>query len=117
MVYAICGTGHHSKGGVKDKVGKGVRAFLEAGGYGYREFSIPGDRNQMGGILGVLVGSGGSSGGGGQGGGGGGGGDGDSGVDLAGVSGGAGGGTASTKVVVVREDPRRRVVVAVGEDG
>ncbi|KAI0395820.1 hypothetical protein F5Y17DRAFT_456686 [Xylariaceae sp. FL0594] len=51
-VYAITGTGHHSKNG-KDKVGKAVRSFLNDWRYAYREFSVPGDRNSMGGILGI----------------------------------------------------------------
>ncbi|KAI0008520.1 hypothetical protein F4779DRAFT_435479 [Xylariaceae sp. FL0662B] len=51
-VYAITGTGHHSKNG-KDKVGKAVRNFLNEWRYAYREFSVPGDRNSMGGILGI----------------------------------------------------------------
>ncbi|KAI0482828.1 hypothetical protein GGR56DRAFT_663567 [Xylariaceae sp. FL0804] len=51
-VYAITGTGHHSKNG-KDKVGKAVRNFLNEWRYSYREFSVPGDRNSMGGILGI----------------------------------------------------------------
>jgi hypothetical protein len=51
-VYAITGTGHHSKNG-KDKVGKAIRNFLNDWRYAYREFSVPGDRNNMGGILGV----------------------------------------------------------------
>lgn len=51
-IYAITGTGHHSKNG-KDKVGKAIRAFLNEWRYAYREFSVPGDRNSMGGILGV----------------------------------------------------------------
>lgn len=51
-VYAICGTGHHSKNG-KDKVGKAVRAFLVDWRYAFREFSVPGDRNNVGGILGI----------------------------------------------------------------
>ncbi|KAH0499460.1 hypothetical protein TgHK011_006657 [Trichoderma gracile] len=51
-IYAITGTGHHSKNG-KDKVGKAIRAFLNEWRYAYREFSVPGDRNNMGGILGV----------------------------------------------------------------
>jgi hypothetical protein len=51
-VYAITGTGHHSKNG-KDKVGKALRAFLNEWRYAYREFSVPGDRNNMGGILGI----------------------------------------------------------------
>ncbi|CAD0091573.1 unnamed protein product [Aureobasidium mustum] len=51
-VYAICGTGHHSKNG-KDKVGKAVRQFLNEWHYAFREFSVPGDRNNVGGILGI----------------------------------------------------------------
>lgn len=51
-VYAITGTGHHSKNG-KDKVGKSLRTFLNEWHYAYREFSVPGDRNSMGGILGI----------------------------------------------------------------
>lgn len=51
-VYAICGTGHHSKNG-KDKVGKAVRQFLNEWRFAFREFSVPGDRNNVGGILGV----------------------------------------------------------------
>jgi DNA-nicking Smr family endonuclease len=48
-VYAITGTGHHSKNG-KDKVGKAIRNFLNEWRYAYREFSVPGDRNNVGGI-------------------------------------------------------------------
>ena len=51
-IYAICGTGHHSRNG-KDKVGKAVRVFLNDWRYAFREFSVPGDRNNVGGILGV----------------------------------------------------------------
>lgn len=51
-VYAITGTGHHSKNG-KDKVGKAIRNFLSAWSYSFREFSVPGDRNNVGGILGI----------------------------------------------------------------
>lgn len=51
-VYAITGTGHHSKNG-KDKVGKAIRNFLNEWRYAYREFSVPGDRSSMGGILGI----------------------------------------------------------------
>jgi len=51
-IYAITGTGHHSKNG-KDKVGKALRSFLNDWRYAYREFSVPGDRNSMGGILGI----------------------------------------------------------------
>lgn len=51
-VYAITGTGHHSKNG-KDKVGRAIRNFLNEWRYAFREFSVPGDRNSMGGILGI----------------------------------------------------------------
>jgi len=49
-VYAITGTGHHSKNG-KDKVGKAIRIFLSEWKYEFREFSVPGDN--FGGILGI----------------------------------------------------------------
>ena len=49
-VYAITGTGHHSKNG-KDKVGKAIRSWLGEWKYAYREFSVGGDG--MGGILGI----------------------------------------------------------------
>ena len=49
-VYAITGTGHHSKNG-KDKVGKAVRGFLTEWKYAFREFSVPGD--SVGGMLGI----------------------------------------------------------------
>lgn len=96
FVYAICGTGHHSKNG-KDKVGKAVRSWLGEGGWLFREFSVPGDRGGVGGILGIEVGSGrvGSTASG----------DGDSGVG--GFEGEDGG-----KVRVVREDPRKATVSA-----
>lgn len=51
-VYAITGTGHHSRGG-RDKVGKGVRVWLAERRYAFREFSVPGDRANVGGILGI----------------------------------------------------------------
>jgi hypothetical protein len=51
-LYAITGTGHHSKNG-KDKVGKALRGFLNEWRYAFREFSVPGDRNNVGGILGI----------------------------------------------------------------
>lgn len=55
IIYAITGTGHHSKNG-KDKVGKGVRHWLNDGGYIYREFSVPGERGgYIGGVLGIDV--------------------------------------------------------------
>lgn len=49
-VYAITGTGHHSKNG-KDKVGKAIRGWLNEWKYAYAEFSVPGDN--LGGILGI----------------------------------------------------------------
>lgn len=49
-VYAIIGTGHHSKNG-KDKVGRTVRGWLNEWKYAFREFSVPGD--SVGGILGI----------------------------------------------------------------
>ncbi|KAL9044529.1 MAG: hypothetical protein Q9214_002336 [Letrouitia sp. 1 TL-2023] len=49
-VYAITGTGHHSKAG-KDKVGKAIRGWLNAWKYAFREFSVVGDN--LGGILGI----------------------------------------------------------------
>jgi hypothetical protein len=55
-IYAITGTGHHSKNG-RDKVNKAVRAFLNEWRYAFREFSVPGDRNNVGGILGIDAGS------------------------------------------------------------
>lgn len=51
-IYAITGTGHHSKNG-KDKVGKAIRGFLNEWRYAFREYSVPGDRNNVGGILGI----------------------------------------------------------------
>jgi len=51
-VYAITGTGHHSKNG-KDKIGKAIRTFLTEWRYAFKEFSIPGDRGNMGGIIGI----------------------------------------------------------------
>jgi DNA-nicking Smr family endonuclease len=96
-VYAICGTGHHSKNG-KDKVGKAIRVFLNEWRYVFREFSVPGDRNNVGGILGIDPGSYdkemakkgviGSV-------------DGDSGVDVNENK------HEDTKVTVVKEDPRK----------
>lgn len=91
-VYAICGTGHHSKNG-KDKVGKAVRQFLNEWRYAFREFSVPGDRNNVGGILGIdpqsydkeIAKK-----------------SNDSGVDLDGVA-----KDGSTKVMLVKEDPRK----------
>ena len=55
IIYAITGTGHHSKNG-KDKVGKGVRSWLNEWGYTFREFSVPGERGgYIGGVLGVDI--------------------------------------------------------------
>lgn len=55
IVYAITGTGHHSKNG-KDKVGKGVRTWLHEWGYMFREFSVPGERGgYIGGVLGIDI--------------------------------------------------------------
>ena len=55
VIYAITGTGHHSKNG-KDKVGKSVRHWLGEQGYIFREFSVPGERGgYIGGVLGVDV--------------------------------------------------------------
>ncbi|KAF2436512.1 hypothetical protein EJ08DRAFT_684816 [Tothia fuscella] len=51
-IYAITGTGHHSKNG-KDKIGKAIRTFLAEWRYAFREFSVPGDRGNMGGIVGI----------------------------------------------------------------
>ncbi len=94
-VYAICGTGHHSKQG-KDKVGRQVRAFLNEWRYAFREFSVPGDRNQVGGILGIDSASYDKTKGGV--------GDGDSGVGLDESN-----KREDTKVMVVKEDPRKKV--------
>lgn len=55
-LYAICGTGHHSKAG-RDKVGKALKTYLTEWRYAFREFSVPGDRNGTGGILGIEPGS------------------------------------------------------------
>lgn len=51
-VYAITGTGHHSKGG-KDKVGKAIRAFLQDWRFAWRDFEVPGDHRGMGGVMGI----------------------------------------------------------------
>lgn len=42
-LYAIVGTGHHSRGG-RDKVGRAIRAYLNECRYAFREFGVPGDR-------------------------------------------------------------------------
>ncbi|KAF7713924.1 Smr domain-containing protein [Penicillium ucsense] len=53
VVYAITGTGHHSKNG-KDKIGKAIKAWLNEWHYLFREFSVPGERGgYVGGILGI----------------------------------------------------------------
>jgi DNA-nicking Smr family endonuclease len=58
VVYAITGTGHHSKNG-KDKVGKAVRNWLNELEYTFREFSVPGERGgYVGGVLGIEATSG-----------------------------------------------------------
>lgn len=51
-IYAIVGTGHHSKNG-KDKLARAVRQFLDEWRYAYREFSVNSDRNASGGLLGI----------------------------------------------------------------
>ena len=55
-VYVITGTGHHSRN-AREKLGRSVKEWLEGWGYAYKEFSVPGDRNAAGGILGVDPGS------------------------------------------------------------
>lgn len=53
VLYAITGTGHHSKNG-KDKVGKAVKIWLNEWKYVFREFSVPGERGgYVGGVLGI----------------------------------------------------------------
>ncbi|KKZ62892.1 hypothetical protein EMCG_02737 [[Emmonsia] crescens] len=53
VIYAITGTGHHSKNG-KDKVGKAVKGWLNEWRYVFREFSVPGERGgYIGGVLGI----------------------------------------------------------------
>ena len=57
IIYAITGTGHHSKNG-KDKVGKAVRNWLHERSFTFREFSVPGERGgYIGGVLGIDVAS------------------------------------------------------------
>lgn len=51
IVYAITGTGHHSKNG-KDKLGKAVKVWLSEWKYAYHEFSA-GGTDGLGGILGI----------------------------------------------------------------
>ncbi|KAL9050647.1 MAG: hypothetical protein Q9162_006506 [Coniocarpon cinnabarinum] len=62
ILYAIVGTGHHSKGG-RDKVGKAIRAYLNDARYLFREFSVAGSANSggSGGILGIDATSGGTA--------------------------------------------------------
>lgn len=54
VVYAITGSGHHSKNG-RDKIGKAVKNWLNEWRYTFREFSVQGDRGSasMGGVLGI----------------------------------------------------------------
>ena len=54
VVYAITGSGHHSKNG-RDKIGKAVKNWLNEWRYVFREFSVQGDRGgaSMGGVLGI----------------------------------------------------------------
>lgn len=47
-LYAIVGTGHHSRGG-RDKVGRAIRAYLVECRYAFREFGVPGDKGGAGG--------------------------------------------------------------------
>lgn len=51
IVYAIVGTGHHSKQG-RDKLGSTVKAWLGDNGYTFREFSF--DGTEYGGIIGIV---------------------------------------------------------------
>ena len=51
-VYAIIHAGHHSKNR-KDKVGNATRVFLNEWKYAFREFSVPGSRDNVGCILGI----------------------------------------------------------------
>lgn len=46
-LYAIVGTGHHSRGG-RDKVGRAIRAYLIECRYAFKEFGVPGDRGSGG---------------------------------------------------------------------
>lgn len=54
FLYAIVGTGHHSKSG-RDKVGKAIRTLLVECSYVFKEFSVPGDKGTNGGILGIDI--------------------------------------------------------------
>jgi hypothetical protein len=111
-VYAICGTGHHSKNS-KDKLGKAVRQYLNDYRFAFREFSVPGDRNNVGGILGIDPSSGEKTAVGKVPGGG----DADSGVGLGDEA-----RKEDSKVLLVREDPRKvaagasRELELVGDD-
>ena len=51
-IYAVTGTGHHSKNG-RVKVTKSVCTFLNDWRYAFKEFSVPEDKNNYGGILGI----------------------------------------------------------------
>lgn len=55
ILYAIVGTGHHSKGG-RDKVGKAVRSYLVDARYAFREFSVAGSASGTGGGSGGILG-------------------------------------------------------------
>lgn len=53
LLYAISGTGHHSKNG-KDKIGKAVKNWLSEWRYVYCEFNVPSERGgYVGGVLGI----------------------------------------------------------------
>ncbi|KAI1992110.1 hypothetical protein LOZ54_001868 [Ophidiomyces ophidiicola] len=53
LLYAITGTGHHSKNG-KDKIGKAVKNWLTDWQYVFCEFNVPSERGgYIGGVLGI----------------------------------------------------------------
>ncbi|EEP75789.1 conserved hypothetical protein [Uncinocarpus reesii 1704] len=53
LLYAITGTGHHSRNG-KDKIGKAVKNWLNEWRYVYCEFNVPSERGgYVGGVLGI----------------------------------------------------------------
>lgn len=53
VLYAISGTGHHSKNG-KDKIGKAVKNWLTEWRYVFCEFNVPSERGgYVGGVLGI----------------------------------------------------------------
>ncbi|EER24255.1 hypothetical protein D8B26_002459 [Coccidioides posadasii str. Silveira] len=53
LLYAITGTGHHSRNG-KDKIGKAVKNWLDDWEYVYCEFNVPSERGgYVGGVLGI----------------------------------------------------------------